>query len=225
MKLKHLFPRAIHRPISFWRSYQRNIQRNLELERKLAIELDETAIADLIILTNRKRLLEQMPIGSVCAEVGVAHGEFSRDILDIVKPTTLHLIDLWDFNAQRYASTMQTALDAVATELDAGIVKIHRGHSCDMLSQLANSSLDWVYIDAAHDYESVKADLAAALPKIKASGWILGHDYTRWGSSGISRYGVVEAVNEFCVNNNWELRYLTNESHRHISYAIQRSSS
>ena len=51
-------------------------------------------------------------------------------------------------------------------------------------------SIDFVFIDAAHDYENVKADLNAWYPKVKKGGFIGGHDYPGFG-------GVVSAVNEF----------------------------
>ena len=38
-------------------------------------------------------------------------------------------------------------------------------------------SLDMVFIDGAHDYESVMTDILSWLPKIKKNGLICGHDY------------------------------------------------
>lgn len=53
------------------------------------------------------------------------------------------------------------------------------------------ASLDWVHLDARHDYASVKADIEAWLPKVKAGGWLSGDDYdeTKWPE-------VVKAVGE-----------------------------
>jgi len=48
-------------------------------------------------------------------------------------------------------------------------------------------AVDFVFIDAAHDYESVKQDILAWLPKVK--GIIAGHDYPAYK-------GVVMAVDE-----------------------------
>lgn len=41
----------------------------------------------------------------------------------------------------------------------------------------ADGSLDWVHLDARHDRDSVRADIAAWLPKIKGDGWLSGDDY------------------------------------------------
>ena len=53
------------------------------------------------------------------------------------------------------------------------------------------ASLDWVHLDARHDYASVKADIEAWLPKIKPNGWLSGDDYNeeKWP-------GVVTAIGE-----------------------------
>ena len=55
----------------------------------------------------------------------------------------------------------------------------------------ADQSIDWVHLDARHDREHVKADIAAWLPKIKADGWLSGDDYdeVKWPE-------VVSAVQE-----------------------------
>lgn len=41
----------------------------------------------------------------------------------------------------------------------------------------ADESLAWVHIDARHDYDSVRADIAAWAPKVRSGGWLSGDDY------------------------------------------------
>lgn len=54
-----------------------------------------------------------------------------------------------------------------------------------------DASVDWVHLDGRHDYASVKADIQAWLPKVRAGGWLSGDDFdaTKWPE-------VVKAVGE-----------------------------
>lgn len=53
-----------------------------------------------------------------------------------------------------------------------------------------HTSMDFVYIDGNHMYNSVVSDIENYLPLIKDSGYIGGHDYTGWHPD------VVNAVND-----------------------------
>jgi hypothetical protein len=64
-----------------------------------------------------------------------------------------------------------------------------RGFSYNIVSQYEDDSIDFLFIDGAHDYESVKKDLNDWYPKVKKNGIIAGHDYFF--------NGVKNAVNEF----------------------------
>lgn len=50
--------------------------------------------------------------------------------------------------------------------------------SIEASKMFENNSLDFVFIDASHEYQDVKNDIIAWLPKIKNGGIISGHDYT-----------------------------------------------
>lgn len=50
--------------------------------------------------------------------------------------------------------------------------------SVEAAANFGDESLDFVFIDAAHDYDSVSADLRAWLPKVKLRGTIAGHDHS-----------------------------------------------
>jgi hypothetical protein len=54
-----------------------------------------------------------------------------------------------------------------------------------------DASIDWVHLDARHDYVSLRTDIQAWLPKVKRGGWLSGDDYdeVKWP-------GVVKAVDD-----------------------------
>jgi len=63
-----------------------------------------------------------------------------------------------------------------------------------------------------------------AFTPIKSGGIIAGHDYTIGNWVDGYRYGVIEAVNEFCVNDDWEMIFLTAETDQYRSFAIRKIS-
>jgi hypothetical protein len=209
--------------VSTYRALRRNQARDRWLREHHAVELTARQIRNLRVLPGRAELLALLPRGGVVAEVGVAFGEFSRQIMDVCAPRTLYLVDLWDPGEARYGSpALDATRERMRAEIDAGRVQLVRGLSWEGLASLPEASLDWVYLDAAHDFESVRRDLDAALPRLRPGGIIAGHDYTRWSSQGVNRFGVVEAVNAFCAREGWEMLYLTHESDRLISFAIRK---
>jgi hypothetical protein len=66
-------------------------------------------------------------------------------------------------------------------------IRAHIDSSPGAAGEFKDGEFDIVYIDAEHDYESVKADIAAWKPKAKH--WIAGHDYAAFP-------GVKQAVDE-----------------------------
>ncbi len=68
------------------------------------------------------------------------------------------------------------------------LVQAVQGRSVEAAKLFEGESLDFVFIDADHEYEAIKADIAAWLPKVKIGGVIAGHDIG-WG-------GVKQAVYE-----------------------------
>jgi hypothetical protein len=56
--------------------------------------------------------------------------------------------------------------------------------SIDATKIFADESLDWVHLDASHDYEYLTKEIQAWLPKIRRGGWLSGDDYNelKWPS-------------------------------------------
>lgn len=154
----------------------------------------------------RKRLLRRLPGSAVCAEIGVWAGDFSQLILKMCSPSELHLIDPWHhkprYEGPRYGKRLeggQAYLDGlyesvVARFASSSQVQIHRQTSIEAAEAFPAEYFDWIYLDADHSYEMVRADIEAWLPKVKRGGFITGDDYAV--SGGWWGDGVVRAVDE-----------------------------
>jgi len=155
-------------------------------------------------------LLELMPKNSICAEIGVWKGDFSKKILQIVQPKELHLIDPWKFESEQAYNNAwygrkigsQDAMDQIynfvieqfRNEVKNNRVFIHRDLSIKAGKSFTDNYFDWVYIDGNHLYEFVKKDLELFYIKVKKGGFITGDDYEE---EGWWKGGVKKAVDEF----------------------------
>ncbi|MGB3525255.1 MAG: class I SAM-dependent methyltransferase [Flavobacteriales bacterium] len=219
MSLINLVPNWAAKPAYRWLNNLLGKARTRQSGAIPKVELKQEQLSNLRVVTDRKAFLELFPKGGVVAEMGVASGDFSEMILSICDPQVLHLVDFW--GSDRYASGRTHVEDRFNTEIAAGKVVIDLGLSTDVLPRYADHLFDWVYIDTDHGYEVTAAELELARTKVKPGGIIAGHDYVTGNWDGGVRYGVVEAVHEFCVKYQWELILLTHETDRHLSFAIR----
>jgi len=150
------------------------------------------------LVENRIKLLEFLPKKAVCAELGVLEGDFSEKILSVTQPSKLHLID-------SDQAVVEKALKRFQNEIQRGVVSVIRADSSEAVRAMPDGYLDWIYIDADHTYEGVKRDLEAAHLKVKDDGLIIVDDYVFFGATDFKKYGVIEAVNEFCHDRNYEM--------------------
>ena len=167
-------------------------------------------------------LLKTLPPNSICAEIGVDKGVFSEEILQFVAPSKLHLIDAWG-DPHRYHDGLKSFVkDKFKTQILAGQVVMNIGFSTDVLRMFPDHYFDWVYLDTDHTYKTTAAELAILKSKMKSGGIIAGHDYINGNWISGFRYGVIEAVHELCVKEDWELLYLTIETGQSQSFAIRK---
>lgn len=161
---------------------------------------------------SRSFLLDMLPRKSVGVEIGVHKGDFSKSMLEVVRPRELHLIDPWKHEASTTykdawyggQANGQAEMDEryrqvcarFEREIRRGQVTVHRACSAAALGGFPDEYFDWVYIDGNHLYEYVKADLELALAKTRPGGFIAGDDYTE---GGWWQGGVKKAVDEFAA--------------------------
>lgn len=187
----------------------------------------------LYVNATREDLLDCLPKGLACAEIGVAEGEFSAAILTRAAPSVLHLIDPWvhqdrpdyttDFNNVPDAEQEQRHAKVLARFADAPAVRVHRAFSADAAAAIADGSLDFAYVDAVHSHDGVLADLLAFAPKMKPDGLLCGHDFGSHAAGRRMGFGVVGGVVEFIKQSQFEIVALTAE--RGATYALARRGS
>lgn len=175
-----------------------------------------------VVLTDRFEMLKLLPQNAVVAEIGVDEGNFSKSIMQLAKPKKLHLVDLWA-DIVMYGKDKEIGVKKLfKKEIENGEVEIHIGYSTDVVDSFPNAYFDWVYIDTDHSYETTKSELEKYASKVKKDGLICGHDFVQGYWEGMVRYGVIEAVYEFCVNHGWEIVYITLEVHHFRSFALRK---
>jgi hypothetical protein len=73
---------------------------------------------------------------------------------------------------------------------------IWRMSSTEAAERIDDQSLDFVYLNAAHDYASVKGELERWFGKVRVGGFLAGNSYVD-GDLFEGDFGVRSAVNEF----------------------------
>jgi predicted O-methyltransferase YrrM len=183
-------------------------------------ELSAKHLVHAQLLPDRYHMLSYFPKHAVVLELGVNDGDFSGHIMRRITPHRLHLVDTW--STERYRENKSTVLHTFREHIHTGQVVVHTGYSTSVASHFPDSYFDVIYIDTSHDYDTTKTELTSYLPKMKPGGIIAGHDFTQGNWDTGLRYGVREAVREFCVIHDWEFIFLTMESNDYPSFAIRK---
>jgi len=180
-------------------------------------------VQNLVSLSDRTELLHHLPTEAIVAEIGVNEGDFSEKILSICRPQKLVLIDVWA--SKRYhGGLFDKVKSRFASQLQNQQMEIIRDLSFGAIASCPDQFFDWVYLDTDHTYSTTKRELELLRPKMKPGGIIAGHDYIIGNWDAGYRYGVIEAVREFCLAQNWEMIYLTHELDIPPSFAIRKIS-
>jgi len=100
-------------------------------------------------------------------EIGTYNGDFAEKNLRNFKGD-YYMVDI------AVRNELQVRLNSWRNEPHIHFLKMKSTEAADTFK---DESLDWVYIDARHDYESVLEDMNAWWPKVKQGGLFSGHDY------------------------------------------------
>jgi hypothetical protein len=155
---------------------------------------------ELPILLNERRLF------GCGVEIGVQQGEYSETLLRYWRGMHLISVDPWRQDApENYvdiANVLQPTHDQFFETTTRRLARfgerstIWRMTSIEAAPLIPRYSLDFVYIDARHDYAAVMEDLDTWFDKVRPGGIVAGHDYID-GSFAAGEFGVKSAVDEF----------------------------
>ncbi len=152
----------------------------------------------------RERLLKHLGSDNIGAEIGVWRGGFTDEILRVVNPKELYLIDPWiyqpefintAFGKSKNKEVMPDYYELVRDKFkDDERIKIMRMTSDDAWEKFDDHYLDWVYLDGNHNSPFIDRDIENALRKVKLNGCISGDDF-HWKAAP-DVYPVKMAVNK-----------------------------
>lgn len=165
----------------------------------------------------------------IVVEIGVYGGASILSVADIAKNNGVKIygIDPWEqideANGEKLIGEdkiiLQTRLlkcrvnlENILKKLNYTNINLIQGKSQDdyVINKFDDNSIDIVFVDGNHSYESVFMDLSLWYLKVKGGGMIAGHDW-KWDS-------VNSAVKDFCKNNGcevsvnkgiWEIKKIT----------------
>lgn len=150
---------------------------------------------------------------NVGAEVGVHTGMMTSNLLRACPQLKLYAVDNWWSIPRK-----PTDPEELKNWVDIGLagrngkrdrqrfysrtmsfgkrVTVLYGDSVEMADHVEDNSLDFVFIDADHRYESVIKDLKAWVPKVKDDiGVVCGHDYNHPRFPGVTK-AIIEAFGD-----------------------------
>jgi hypothetical protein len=145
----------------------------------------------------------------VGCEVGVHTGDTTITLLEKLPDIRIyHAVDPWEsyetYDGSKYRKPGNKKFKTWSSALEYFIkrtkkykkkIRVHRMTSVEAVKSFDDESLDWVFIDANHEYPYIKENLELWAPKVKVGGFVSGHDYgNKWN-------GIKKAVDEFVPKN------------------------
>ena len=123
-------------------------------------------------------------------ELGVQKGYKFKYLIENKPNLVLHGVDIWSEKEVRWSGIASENLQFQKDSVNSGFlddlqewakeyqgrVFFHRHFTTYAHRFFNDGELDFIFVDAGHEYEDVKADIQAWYPKIKKGGYMIGHD-------------------------------------------------
>ena len=138
-------------------------------------------------------------------ELGVKRGNNAKSILNNLNISKLYLVDFWKNYHYIPKNANKNYIHVIQEFKNDKRVEIIKGNSLEICKNFKDS-LDFIYIDSNHIYNSLYNDIANWINKVKYNGIISGHDITVDNIKNINYFyykQVYESVRDYCLNNGY----------------------
>ena len=171
-----------------------------------------------------KEFVQQIPNNGVFVEVGSWMGKsiafMGVEVINSGKNIKCYAVDTWQGSPEHQSDPVvqgNKLYNIFFSNMHpvSSVVTPIRKPSVEGAKEFADKSIDIVFIDACHEYECVKEDIAAWLPKVKKGGVIAGHDYIWRSPEDPVKTAVDEAFGKENVmhRNLWENCWIVTNCH------------
>jgi len=154
------------------------------------------------------------------AEIGIAGGNHIKALLENTKIEKIYGIDPihtvqagTGVNVESHFGSVENLYKEICESLQefGSRSEIITKYSLDAAENFKDESLDFVFIDAMHDYTNCFNDIKAWTPKVRKGGFVMGHDWNHPDFPGVTR-----AVKENFPN--MTIMSSPEDSHAHVWY-------
>lgn len=147
-------------------------------------------------------MVNTFPSDSTFVEVGAFKGKSSSymavEIANSKKKIDFYVVDIWSYTVDHFGGEVDVYdLYLKNTNPVKKYIKPLKMNSVKASKQFADNSIDFLFLDAGHEYEDLFTDIDAWYSKVKPGGIVAGHDYypenPSWG-------GVYAAMNDMLAD-------------------------
>jgi len=163
-------------------------------------------------ISTRLDLLSLVDKQCKMVELGVFRGEFAKDIIQIIRPSELFLVDIWDGemgsgnkdgdNYVKITDMKSIYLNLIHQTKPYNNIHVVRSDTVSFLRSCEENYFDAIYVDADHSEQAVYNDMIESFRVIRPGGYLMGHDY---------HHQIKIAVDKFCVDYKQKVVYVTDD--------------
>jgi len=155
------------------------------ISRKYTVYINKRKFPVEIPNTNRVSLAELFAeFGfKIGAEIGTERGIYAQILCKKIPGLRLYCVDPWkpykNYRDSMTKEEINVFFDEAKSRLAPYDVKFIKKFSLDAVKDIPDNSLDFVYIDANHEFRHVVDDISEWEKKVRKGGIVAGHDYVQ----------------------------------------------